>query len=377
MTLVFMAKFLVLLISVPCIAQEINFTHKQLTSNLYCNDFQVDLSKYPLIDICDEITKRKVAYVNENLLEIYEILKIYNRITSVDTKFYTKEYLEKSSEWMSRAEFEANMRYQFKVTESIGLYYNKKFRALYFSGTVRGGSYLETVSCGDNYYFNTTDFYVHVRGYDAILDRVIEKKAINEYEPGTSFIPVIYPDANEDFSYYDDGIAYDIRSNRRMELVKNDVLLHPDSPFLMQKYKIYERFNANDKNNYDFTSYYIPLQLTYEALGYAVMNDAEKQNYFIYSEDYLKESPNWKSIEKMQNIFAALGKLTGKNVTLRYDENEKILFFENEAESVGVATAAFVENSYVRVTDAMDAYKRIANTDNGSNNALNSILSSL
>jgi glutathione synthase/RimK-type ligase-like ATP-grasp enzyme len=109
-------------------------------------------------------------------------------------------------------------------------------------------------------------------------------------------------------------------------------------------------------------SYYIPLQLTYEALGYAVITDDEKQNYFIYSEDNLRENPNWKSIEKMQGIFAALGKLTGNVVTLRYEENEKCLYFENEAESIGIP-AAFSENAYVRVSDAVEAYKKLANTD--------------
>jgi hypothetical protein len=263
------------------------------------------LSNYPLIDICDDITKQEVTYVSKTLLEIYEILNLYIRTSSDHTKFYTGDYLEQSDEWMSRAEFEANMYYRFKTRETSGLYYDEKIRLLFYSGGSIN-AYIYTVSCGNNYYFDIQDFYVDVYNYREILDRVIEKDVINEYEPGTSFEPVIYPNETEDFFYHDDDIVYELRTHRRMELEKNDVLLHPDSSFLMQKYKIYERFNANDEHNYDFASYYIPLQLTYEALGFAVISDAEKQNYFIYSEDYLIESPNWKSIEKTQNIFAAL-----------------------------------------------------------------------
>ncbi|MDR1690081.1 MAG: hypothetical protein LBS21_15980, partial [Clostridiales bacterium] len=63
--------------------------------------------------------------------------------------------------------------------------------------------------------------------------------------------------------------------------------------------------------------------------------------------------------------YVTLGKLTGKDVTLRYDEDERKLYFENEAQSIGVTSAAFGENAYVRVNDAMSAYKNITDSRQG------------
>jgi hypothetical protein len=64
----------------------------------------------------------------------------------------------------------------------------------------------------------------------------------------------------------------------------------------------------------------------------------------------------------MQNIFSALANFTEKNVTVKYDENEKKLFFENESVTYSVEAAAFGKNAYVRISDAVNVYKKISDT---------------
>ncbi|MDR1688114.1 MAG: hypothetical protein LBS21_05825 [Clostridiales bacterium] len=364
---IFVTLILILFINFPCVAALNDpFTYNKLSANLYCNDYQIDLSKFPLIDICDEVIIRNVTYVSSDLTDIFEVLKLYSGYNFGNSEFYTKDYLEQSREWMSRAELEANMLYQRGVRESGIIYYDKKNRSLYFNMDRKLSSFIKTVTCGENYYVNVRSFYTMTHGYDEILERVIEKSAINEYDPGFSVAPVIYPEVNGDYLFHDNKGEYDMEKSHRQRIIYDGVSLLPGSevPELPEEnHWAYDYGDINDWRNGEKSSHYIPLKLTYEAIGCAVINDDEKQNYFIYSEDYLRENPNWKSIEKMQGIFAALSKLTGKKVTLRYDENEKCLYFENEAESIGITAVAFDENAYVRVSDATEAYKKLANTD--------------
>ncbi|MDR1689722.1 MAG: hypothetical protein LBS21_14105 [Clostridiales bacterium] len=364
---IFVTLILILFINFPCVAALNDpFTYNKLSANLYCNDYQIDLSKFPLIDICDEVTIRNVTYVSSDFTDIFEVLRLYSGYNFGNPEFYTKDYLEQSREWMSRAELEANMLYRYGVRETGTIYNDKKNRSLYFDMDRKLSGFIKTVTCGENYYINVRSFYVSTHGYDEILERVIEKSAINEYDPGFSVAPVIYPEVNENYSFHDNKGEYDMEKSHRQRIIHDGVSLLPDSVSRLlpeENYWVYEYGDINDWRNIEKSSYYTPLKLTYEAIGCAVISDDEKQNYFIYSQDYLEESPNWKSIEKMQGIFAALGKLTGKTVTLRYDENEKCLYFENEAESVGITAAAFDENAYVRVSDATEAYKKLANTN--------------
>jgi hypothetical protein len=365
-------------VSTPCAAQENVIPHEILSANLYCNDYQINLSKFPLVDVYTETDSSGGTFISSKLLAINEILNLYTAFNKHILEFFSEEYLYQSDRWMSRAEFEANMIHHYRRHETGSLYYDKKLRSLYYSSNPRISGSAFTVSCGENYYVERSSFNIVTIGYEEVLDRAIEKGDILEYEPGFSFIPVIYPDVNPDYSPREKTVVYDLAERIRGRIEKDGVLINTkntpkyEDGFIFYYY--YENGKDLDLNN---SSYYLPLHYTSEALGYAVMNDAEKKNYFIYSEDYLEENLSWKSIEKMQGIFAALGKLTGKNVTLRYDENDKSLYFENETETVGVPAAAFTENAYVRLSDAMEAYKKIANTDNGSNNALNSILSSM
>ncbi|MDR1689721.1 MAG: hypothetical protein LBS21_14100 [Clostridiales bacterium] len=330
------------------------------------------------MDAYVEPERPEETFISVKLLAINEILLLYSDYDRYPCEFFTKEYLYQSNEWMSRAEFEANMKYQYRTHEKSDLYFDKRVRSLYYSNNPRLSGHPLTLSCGEDYYVERASFNIVARGYEKVLDRAIKKGDVSEYEPGFSFIPVIYPDVNPDYSPREKTVVYDLAERVRGRIKKDNVLLNTENtPKYEDGFKFFYYYENGKDLDLKNSSYYLPLHYTSEALGYAVINDAEKKNYFIYSEDYLEENLNWKSIEKMQGIFAALGKLTGNNVTLRYDENDKSLYFENEAETVGVPAAAFSEKAFVRLTDAMSAYKKIANTDNGSNNALNGILSSM
>ncbi|MDR1688126.1 MAG: hypothetical protein LBS21_05890, partial [Clostridiales bacterium] len=157
----------------------------------------------------------------------------------------------------------------------------------------------------------------------------------------------------KDFSF-DSDLEYGIERKTKLVIHKGDEIRKKD-------HWMYGLYNVNGSEEIDANNHYYPLELVYETIGYAVISDAEKQNYFIYSEDYLKDNSDWKSVEKLQNWFTSFGELFSENAKLRYDENEDILYFENETESVGIPVAAFDENAYVRVSDAVEAFKKVAN----------------
>jgi hypothetical protein len=369
---------LVFSLSLQCSAEPVNdFSYNILSANLYCNDLQIDLSKFPLIDISDEITEGGVTYASSSLLDIYEILGIYYGHDTSFMWFCTKEYLEKFGLWISRAEFEAEILYITGEYDHKGLYYDNKLRRLHYAEDPSLNDKLYVVSCGENYYvfsggLFSNSAYFNSRNisniYYKIFDRKVDKSHFKEYDVGFSSVPVTYPNTNKDFSF-DSDLEYGIVRKTKLEIYKGDEIRK-------KNHWMYGLSNVNGSEEIDANNLYVPLEVVYETIGYAVISDAEKQNYFIYSEDYLKENPDWKSVDKLRNMFTLLGNLSGKNATLRYDDNEDILYFESEAESVGVPAAAFGENAYVRVADAIEAYKKIANIDESLNDALSSFLSS-
>jgi hypothetical protein len=346
----------------PCTCEPVSSaTHNKLAANLYCNDYQIDLSAFPLIDICDEVTGDDVTYVSVKLLDIYEILEVYNNYNSKYMSFYTSEFLSQAYRWISRAEFEAEVLYISGEYDHKGLYYDEMSRHLYYAENPERGDDVVVVSCGENYYVDVATMIGTTPGYSKMYDRIVDSSHFQEYEPGFSVVPVIYPAVNKEFLHHDD-IDYDIAKKTVLEIISNGEELYPDGVNKDNRLWMYEYFDVNNRENFETNSYYVPLKLTYETAGYAVISDDEKQNYFIYSEEYIKENPDWKTVDKMQNIFSALAKFTGKNVTVKYDENEKKLFFENESVTDSVEAAAFGKNAYVRISDAVNVYKKISYT---------------
>ncbi|MDR1688115.1 MAG: hypothetical protein LBS21_05830, partial [Clostridiales bacterium] len=205
--------FLILLIASPCAASESGsepeFTYNQLSANLYCNDYQIDLSRYPLLEICDEITEHDVVYVSAGLHAINEILELYELYRYSDRAFYTRDYLDQSDKWMSRAEFEANLKFHLRENQKT-LYYDEGNHEVFYDAGSRASVYIRTLSCGEDYYIDKEWFLKYTNNLEEIMAGVIDKTKITNYNPGYSFVPVIYPNVNEDFFCKEDGKEYDL-----------------------------------------------------------------------------------------------------------------------------------------------------------------------
>ncbi|MDR1689660.1 MAG: hypothetical protein LBS21_13780, partial [Clostridiales bacterium] len=63
---------------------------------------------------------------------------------------------------------------------------------------------------GEDYYIDKEEFLRYTNNLEEIMAGVIDKTKITNYNPGYSFVPVIYPNVNEDFFCKEDGKEYDL-----------------------------------------------------------------------------------------------------------------------------------------------------------------------
>ena len=346
-------SIIIILSSVPCTVHGIDNDSALMDYKLYCNGYQIDISQYPLLNVYGESGEPDIVYISEKNYSVMEILGLY-----IDyNEFYTRDYLEKSDEWISRAELEAKRNKDGVYPHIV---YDAKKRGFRVSN-LKYTYYIKTAISGNDAYVLKSSLYKNVSNSGTVSDARMERMMgtdidgydISDYTSEFSFKPIIEPEYDEDFLPKGDVLnkTYELYKIEGEKITKDGKAVGEEDFIGMSLY---------DGNGVDYWrdaySWYLPLQFTYETLGFAVIFDTANKTVFIYSKEYLEKNRGWITVERAVKLASVFSKAKKDDIDVQYDKDGGQLVMKNggstvapPVKAVALPVVVFDDVAYVKI----------------------------
>ncbi|MDR1689427.1 MAG: hypothetical protein LBS21_12570 [Clostridiales bacterium] len=360
-----------LMCSVGVSAADVNGQSELLDYKLYCEDRQINLSTYPLLNVFNESGEPNI-YIAVNFYSIPELLGYYTiNFPYGRIEYYTRGYLEETGEWISRADAEETYKLHKRApgTMSEFKYYEGDHSFSFYYTSIPALNEFKTASRGRDGYIKLDSFIYYLTDSRGNPPETLYKSdQPDKYrQQGVTFEEIIYPNSKDSFTPTKRlEMDYHIVNNdRKMSNRLNDEPIGDEFDMFYISAETNKSPDGNSTRialsilNSNYSPYYVNLKATYESLGCAVITDAANKTVFIYSQSFLDRSPNWVSKDDAERLISIDNILNKGKSEITMDFTTDSLILKTATASVTVNTVVANKEPFVKSSDFKNALKKL------------------